>query len=232
MTITIEHLNSYIASNANKWAPTTLKSERARLVKLLPLLNGRPETLWQYTSTALKPYSAHTTWIRAAAFYSHATGSNVYRSWMDANRRLFKNTYKKETLSITYEEARTAIEGLADPAIRRRALEILGGSLRYCESCQPLGRDEIVGKGGKVRPDFRPLVEGPEYTGTYTTFWRAMRSIGLKPHSLRKLALTKMVANGATMFDLMQVAGWSSPTTAASYVQPQQTSKLKKLLAA
>lgn len=240
MVLTVDHLNQYMAANANKWAPATLKSERARLIKLLPILNGRPEVLWQYTSAHLAPYSAHTTWIRAAAFYQWLADNNqvvvetggIYSRWMDTNRRLFKNTYRKETIPMTYDEAVRAVASLPDASIRRRAMEILGGSLRYCESGQPLGRDFVIGKGGKERPDFRPLVEGPDYTGSYSTFWRALKSVGLKPHSLRKLALTKMVSNGATLFDLMQVAGWSSPTTAASYVQPQQTSKLKMLLAA
>lgn len=223
-------IDKYLSNHVTKWAASTLKSERSRLRALAPYLNGDPNHLWN-SLQELSPYARKTAFVRAGAFWAWVGNGDVYKNWMKTNPRLFANCYVKERLDISYDQALIAIESIEDNAIKRRALEIIQGAVRYCESMQPIGH-QVIGKGGKIRSDFRPHVEGPAYTGTYLGFWRALKKVGLKPHTLRKLALTRMAENGASLFDLMEVAGWSSPQTAASYIQPKKIQSLKKLLTA
>ncbi len=226
----MKHLiTEYINAQSNRWATSTIKSEHSRLNAMAHVLNGDPLTLWNGLQS-MGAYARKTAFIRAGSFWEWAHKSAVYKDWMKDNQRLFTNAYTKERLDISYDEAVLAIESIEDTAIKKRAQEILMGAVRYCESTQPVS-DTVIGKGGKIRPDFRQPVTGPAYTGSYLTFWRALKKVGLKPHTLRKLALTRMAERGASLFDLMEVAGWSTPQTAASYIQPSKTEKLKKMLA-
>lgn len=227
-------LDKYIKANEQAWSPTTIKSEKSRLRRLLPYLDSNPDTLWNAIQDK-GSYTRLTTWTRVTDFWGwlitegYKTGPNPYEKWRNTNSKKFKNVYNKERLEVTYEEAKERISKLDDGSIRKRALEILYSGQRYCESCQEQS-EIVIGKGDKPRPDFRPELPGPSYDRSYATFYRALKGIGLKPHTLRKLALTRLVDKGATVYDLMEVAGWSSPQTAASYIQPKETAKLKKLL--
>jgi integrase len=213
------------------WSPTTQATARAALNKVLPYVNGKPEDLWAALQQQ-KPYTRQTTWTRVALFWGwcHPSQPNPYKEWRNKHALAFKNVYQKERVDVTYDEARSRIDKIDDLSIRRRALEILGSAQRFAESCQSNKEGRIIGKGAKPRPDFRPELPGPSYDKSYTTFYRALKKVGLKPHTLRKLALTRMVDKGATAYDIMEVAGWSSIQTAASYVQPKNTDRLKKLL--
>ncbi len=224
-------IDKYIDAHRNKWAASTLRSERARLRSVALYLTGDPEVLFNRLSITISDYTRLTVFVRVGAFWKWAGKGDIYLNYMRTNSRLFANSYVKERLDITYEEAASAINSIENTAVKKRALEILNGAVRYCESAQPIG-ETVVGKGGTIRPDFRTEIAGPAYEGSYVSFWRAMKKVGLKPHTLRKLALTRLVENGASLFDLMEVAGWSSTQPASSYIQPKQTAKLKKLLAA
>lgn len=226
-------INKYLEAHKNIWAPTTLRSETFRLNALAPCINGNPHTLLNNLDY-MKPYSRLTAYIRVAALYTwaidegHIQGPNPYTKFKKKNRRLFANAYTKETLELTYDDARKRIEAIQDEAIRRRALELLGGAQRWCESGS--NSNTVIGKGGKARPNFAPRLTGPDYRKSYSTFYKALKQIGLKPHTLRKLALTRLVDKGATEYDLMAVAGWSSIQTASSYVQAKRTDKLKEMM--
>lgn len=223
-------ISKYIEANKLSWSSSTRVTAAATLRAVAPSLDGNPETLWaaiQYQ----KPYTRQTTWTRVCRFWSwaHPKKPNPYLQWRQSNALAFKNSYKKERLEVTYEQALEKIKSISDQAIQRRALEILYSAQRYCEVVQPLGAD-ILGKGAKTRPNFRPELPGPQFDKHYVTFYRALKKVGLKPHTLRKLALTRMVDKGATAYDLMEVAGWSSIQTASSYIQPKETARLKEML--
>ncbi len=222
-------IDSYIKSNVLAWSTTTQTTARASLNAVASAMDGNPLTLWNEIQNR-KPYTRQTIWIRVSLFWGwcNPKADNPYVAWRKANAMAFKNAYTKERIEITYEEAKVRISAIADLAIQKRALEILGSGQRYAESCQ--SGAEILGKGSKPRPNFRPELAGPPFDQSYHTFYRALRQVGLKPHTLRKLALTRMVDKGATVYDIMEVAGWSSIQTASSYIQPKETARLKDLL--
>lgn len=143
-----------------------------------------------------------------------ATGVNVYDEWRKENARVFRNVYEKKKPTISYEEARAKCESLQEPA-RSKALQLLSGGLRYTES-STLRDGQVVGKGGKVRNVYC-LPTGANRQN-YQAFRRALGRVGLKPHDLRKIFLTRLVEKGVNQFELCEVAGWSSIATASSYI--------------
>lgn len=213
------HIQKYIESKKLAWAPSTLRSEEARLSAVAAVLNGDPGQLWQHLEDkGIKPYARVSTWIRVVSFWDflgHTT--NPYKEFKEKNARLFKHTYVPKKPEMTYEEARKLVDSIQDQSIRRRALEILGSGARWFESASHSGGN-VSGKGSKNRALYVPSVEGPAFRGSYQTFRRALESLGLKPHDLRKLFLTKLVELGANEFELMEAAGWSSMTPARSYI--------------
>ncbi len=229
----LPQIAAYLASKTNSWAPSTLRSESARLMTIAPYLTGEPLLLWQRLER-LKPYSRSTTWTRVSAFWAFTFPGqpNPYVSFRSSNANFFKNAYTKERLCISFTEAKALIASIERVDIRTLALDILGSGCRFAESVQPKGKGTIMGKGSKVRSDLRsdaPLL----FTGSYFAFWRALKdATGIKPHTLRKLALNRAVENGATEADLMEIAGWSSIATAASYLQPKREKTLKGMMAA
>ena len=80
----------------------------------------------------------------------------------------------------------------------------------------------VVGKGGKPRriPYRAPAL--PPLT-SYHRMYRALKTIGLTPHMLRKIAMAQYLKAGADVFDLTKIAGWSSITTAQSYVDAKDS---------
>lgn len=225
-------IEAYLESKKDAWSPTTMNSEAPRLRALAEHLDGNPETLWKALQEK-KPYSRVTTWTRAVAFWAFAYPGkdNPYEEFRMKKANFFKNAYQPKRVELTYEEALSKVKAIDDEAIRFRALDMLKGAVRYAESAQPKGREYIVGKGRKKRPDFRPEKEGPAFTQSYHTFWRKLKeATGLTPHDLRKLALTHAAENGAEAADLMEIAGWSTIGTATYYLQPKRTNKLKGFL--
>lgn len=227
-----KRIAEYLDDKKNSWSPTTLKVETSRLNGLAEVLDGDPKRLWKALDS-YGPYTRVNMYGRVCTFWDEAFPSkpNPYTAWRDKNANFFKNAYEPKRVSLSYDEALTKIKAIEDEAIRARALDILKGAVRWAESEQPKGRDYIVGKGRKKRPDFRPETEGPAFTQSYDTFLRKLRkATGLTPHDLRKLALTHAAESGAEAADLMEIAGWKSITTAALYLQPKRTDRLKKFL--
>lgn len=222
----------YLESKKNSWSPKTLHVENCRLNKLAEVLDGDPKKLWK----ALDEYGHYTRvnmYGRVATFWGEAfpNKANPYAEWRKKNQNFFKNAYEPKRVPLSYDEALTKIKLIDDEAIRSRAMDMLKGAVRWSESEQPKGREYIMGKGRKKRPDFRPDVEGPEFTQSYDTFLRKLRkATGLTPHDLRKLALTRAAENGAEAADLMEIAGWKEISTAKFYLQPKRVNKLKGFL--
>jgi hypothetical protein len=223
MRITQSHIDAYLEAKRLAWSPSTLRSERARLGAWLAELSGTPEALWQAMEMrGLRPYSRVTTWTRICQFvdWCIATkliqGTNAYVAWRKENARLFKNAYVPKFPEMGFEEAEQRVRTLP-AATARRAVEILYSGLRFTES-QTHAAGRVVGKGGATRQVYVPPVAGPDLTQSYSTFVRHLRSVGLAPHMLRKLALMEFVDQGATAFELRTIAGWKSLAPAVSYI--------------
>jgi site-specific recombinase XerC len=216
-------IDSYLDSKKYAWAPTTLTSERHRLNAIKDYLTGNPETLWNSLQDRA-PYTRLTIWTRVSDFYDwlieegKVKGVNEYKKWRKKNAKVFKNVYVPTKPEMSFEEAFRLINTIERIDIRRRALEILGSGTRFSESGQ-VKESKVYGKGSKVRNVYQPKIQGETYTGSYQEFRRALDKVGLKPHDLRKLFLTKLVEMGANEFQLCEVAGWNSIQTASSYIK-------------
>lgn len=228
-------VDDYINDKKFAWSPSTIRSERYRLYGLTSQLNGNPIQLWEYLVENQKPYSRSTSWTRVVEFWQFLIdegklpyGKNPYKDWRTKNARVFKNVYTKTTPTISYEEAKNRLEGISDLAIRRRALEMLSAGTRYDESgrCK---EGHVVGKGSKLRNVYKLEIEGPDYQGSYSYFRRVLQKVGLKPHSLRKIFLSRLVELGANPFELCEIAGWEDIKTASSYIKVN-SNRIKELI--
>lgn len=225
-----ELIERYIESKRLAWAPTTLRSERHRLLGLASQITGEPDTLWTALS-AYKPYSRVTYWTRVVMFWQWLldqglkSGRNEYESFRKENLRLFKHTYQPHFPSLSFEEAVKAISGL-DQEPRRLALQILGSGERFHESIQ--AGNEISGKGSKRRHSFRPIHDGTgHHPVSYGSLRKALATIGLRPHDLRKLCASRLVQEGLKEQDLLKVMGWTSMETAKFYLAPKRDAELQ-----
>lgn len=227
-------IEAYIESKKYAWSETTKRSELYRLRAVQNYLTGDPLQLWENIQNQ-KPYARLTTWTRVTQYWEYLlskglqNGQNPYKEWRITNARLFKNVYEKRQPAISFQDAKSRIEGLCNLAIKRRALEILSSGTRYCETENRPDGSSVIGKGSKRRIIFQQIIAGPDYKGSYSHFWRELKRIGLRPHDLRKIFLTRLVELGANPFELAEIAGWSSIETAQSYIKVNDNS-LKRLV--
>lgn len=225
-------IEKYIQSKSSIWAPTTIKSEKHRLKAIESALDGNPETLWKALQLHGR-YTRLTTWIRVIDYWNqthHTTNStNPYHAYKQSNPTKFRRVYERRIPIITFEQAREQIGTIDDLEVRRQGLSLLYSGQRYSESIQVSTNGNVVGKGNKQRPDFRPETSEGRYGKSYQTFRRRLSKLGLKPHDLRKICLSKLVELGANEFELMEIAGWSSIKVASSYIRTNRT-KLNQLM--
>jgi hypothetical protein len=233
-----EFVDEYIDSKSLAWAPNTMRSERYRLRAVATEIAGGPEALYRALDGRMKPYAIKTTFIRVGEYYQwliatqKVTGNNIYKDFISTNARLFKHSYKKESLDVDYETALERIAEIKDAATKAKALQLLFSGQRYDESFSARN-GYIIGKGGKSRRDYTPgpLKKAATYDKSYHTFRRKLAEVGLKPHTLRKLAATQMGEAGANEADLLEVFGWSNIQTASRYLQAKTEEKLDQLIA-
>lgn len=242
MDYTNEQVKAYIETKQLAWSPASLRSEWARLrgaLANLPVSQGAALT-YQAASKLYKPYSVKTLFIRLAELSEFVTGNynNEFRAFLTTNALLFKNVYARERVVTTYEEAKGRIASIKCEQARRAALLMLQTGLRAHEVLAYDGSGCIIGKGAKMRTvyaEVSPQIttnESPKDgalfpTLTYPKLYHALKQVGLKPHTLRKLAASKLVAAGFREADLMEVMGWSSMQTASLYIQPTREAELK-----
>jgi len=221
-------IDAYIEANKNNWAALTPFTARSQLASVPDPVTTSPQVMYDHLASRLAPYTRNIYWMRVAHYYAWAMPSkpNKFTQWAKQNRNLFKNAYKKEVLNVTFEEAEALIATISEDQVKRECFRMLYGGQRWGDT--PDGHGGVIGKGSKVRPNYAP--EFPRTTTCYTKVYRTLGRLGLKPHSLRKLALTKLAEKGATAADLMAVAGWSSIHTATSYLQPKQDKKLMEMI--
>ena len=227
-------IRKYLDDYKMAWSETTMQSETHRLLKLSPLLEtDDPAKVYGEIARSLKPYTIKTVFVRLSSFYQWMidqglrTGPNIYKAWMKKHRNLFKHAYDKEELDVSYEEAEARIASITDKAARDAAYYMLRTGMRISELSTVSG-NKVIGKGGKARKIYYPA---KKVIISSKRIRQALKKKGLKPHQLRKLCATRLVAKGATPADLCHVMGWSSIKTAYVYLQPQQDKRLKEMMA-
>ena len=227
-------VQNYIQSKSNSWAPSTLRSEQARLRSCLDLINKGPEALYEVGSKLYGAYTLKTLFIRAGEVYSfcYPAAVNPFKAFMLANTRLFKYVYNKEILEVSYEEACSRIADIKSTAIRELANFMLHTGLRADEVIRYKDDGLITGKGGKPRKVL--TLQGLQYPRnhgiSYSQLHKALAEVNLKPHTLRKLYASKLAAAGLKGADLMSLMGWSSIQTASLYIQPKEEASLRQQL--
>lgn len=236
--INTQLITEYLNDFKNAWAPSTLSSEEARLNSIIHVLDGNPESLLSHLSH-LKPYSKKTYFIRASHFWQwlieegHISDPiNPYTRFRKRNARVFKHVYARSFPEFSYREAENRIHSIRQEHVRRAAEGLLSGGLRSCEiknGC-PSG---VIGKGGKPRSIYSEKVwNSLNYfrKPSYQALYRALKKVGLKPHDLRKIAANRFREKGLTEEELCQVMGWSSFSTAKSYLKPKTDEEIRKKL--
>lgn len=234
LTVT-QLIEKYLDDKKLAWAETTLKSERHRLNAAAPAIDGKAQTLWD----ALQEHGAYgrqTIWTRVTDFYQwcldneHVQGGNPYRAFRQKNARQFKNVYTKKVPNISFEEIRARIQTIEDEEVRALAERILSGGLRYAESQQVEADGTVVGKGSKRRRVYVSVESDRVHNPiNYQRLRRALATLSLRPHDLRKAFLNRLVELGANEFELCEVAGWSSISTASSYIKANDE-RIKRLV--
>lgn len=226
-----DHINLYLEAKEPVWSLSTYKSERARLTKYKDILELPAlevfRSLKDFHDCA--PYTIKTLFIRFSNYMQWcidggymADNSNKFKAFLQNNKQVFRFSYKTEVLTITFNEAFAKIKEISAPSVRYHANYLLRTGLRLHESYKLRklnnGIIEVKGKGGKYRRVF--IDHLPEYLVPMSTLQRALKEVGLKPHSLRKLFATRLLTEGELQpHELCRVMGWSHIQTALSYLQ-------------
>jgi len=232
-------IKEYIQSKSFSWSATTIRSESARLYSMEAAIStGCPRKLYDsLVAAGYKPYTIKTMMTRASEYVLFATNgsNNSYKHFIKEHANLFKNSYIKEDLGeLTWNQAKDLIvsSNFREP-VKQLALFLLHTGLRAAEGLGYDGSGWVIGKGARKRRVFN--AEG--FSGrfgnvTYIELYNALKSVGLKPHTLRKLAATKLVEAGLKEADLMKVFGWTNIQTASLYLQPKNDDILAATLKA
>ncbi len=199
---------------------------------------ANPKEVYEILSKFMKPYSIKTTFVRLGQFLQWqidvdkiAPIKNHWKVFLKTHALLFKHAYQSERLTVTYDEAKKLVESITEDQYRQAAQQLLEGGLRYCE-LRTFDGEAVVGKGSKPRSVFlRPDLSMFRYRGSYTPLYRRLKSLGLKPHTLRKLCATRFSTKvGVSDVDVCEVFGWESIETSKKYRQPQRRERLSELL--
>ena len=234
----MNQVDEYISSKQLSWSKTTITTERSRLRAHVVHVDSNPEIVYKKLSETMKPYTIKTTFIRLGEFYQwlmetgqRQMGINPWKRFMESHANLFKHVYQSERLEITYDEAKSKILSIQVESLRTAALQLLEGGLRSCE-LSTFDGNSVTGKGGKRRMVFlRPGLAEFRFTGTYPELYGALKAVGLKPHTLRKLCATAFGSQaGVNDIDIKEVFGWESIETSAKYRQPKRQEQLAGLL--
>jgi integrase len=144
-----------------------------------------------------------------------ASGPNAFKAWCGEHARLFKNSYNREITTMSLAEAQSKIAQIKDENTRKFASFMLLNGLRWVDAYHAQ-EGYVLGKGGKRRRLYSPP---PPIRVSYASIYRALKAVGLKPHDLRKIFLNRALEKGAQIHEVKELAGWSSITTADSYVR-------------
>lgn len=228
---TRQQVNSYIQSKQGSWSAASTASESSRLHSMLAHLSEVEGELL-YTALidkGLKPYTIKTCFVRAGEFLAFVGAkTNPYKRMLAVEAKRFSNSYIPERISLTFADAKVKIEQIAILEHRQLATFILHSGLRATEALKYDGSGWVMGKGARMRRVFNSeLAPKLAEAVSYTAFYSSLKAVGLKPHTLRKLAATELAKNGFREADLLHVMGWKSMQTASIYLQPTNDEALE-----
>lgn len=209
---------AYLQSKQDSWSYASYKSEASRLASIPDAyLPADPQGLYEHLVKAnYKPYTIKTLFIRASELvdFGYPGQPNEFKRFMRDRARLFKNVYSPKRPPMDFATAVARIKTELSPELAAQALALLSSGLRISEA-NAVKIGVVIGKGNKSRQ----VYNAPTVTIEPHKLRRALKPLGLTPHSLRKLAATRAVELGAREADLLAIFGWSSMQTAGYYVQ-------------
>lgn len=219
-------IEAYLKDHESAWAPSTLKSERSRLTAIADHLEHSPDIVFKYLqSIGQAPYTIKTTFIRIAALEKWANRPPLFQTFLEKHANRFKHAYEPVRTDITYDRALGLIKSNLRGNEAAHALSLLRTGLRISESYQ-VSEEMVKGKGNKLRKVYGKI----ESTVPKSTLSRKLKAVGLTPHLLRKLCATRLAEKGASAADLCKIFGWSSITTAYSYLEAREEERLDSLM--
>lgn len=228
MKITEVHLDSYMDSKRNVWAESTKKSEKSRLLSVLSVLDGDPNTLWEHCDTKnVKQYTRNTLFIRVIDFIDYLKLDNKYKDFKKQKIRFFRNAYERKDLHTDFNTAKQRISTIQNEEIRAKANDLLFTGMRFSES-NTYKEGYIKGKGDKHRRVYGRVTGNSNVS--YYSLYKALRALDLTPHTLRKLAATQFANAGMREADLLKVFGWSNIQTAKYYLQSKADDELESII--
>jgi len=234
------YVTDYLEYKDKVWTRATLLSEQSRLKKYSYLLDSGMDAASIYKTLkgqGLGPYTLKTAFIRLGNFADWIMENkpgvitkNIFKEFTTTNKQIFRNSYKKETLATTYDEAIIKISSIENAVVKQHAFYLLQTGLRISESYNLEQREDgqiyVIGKGGKQRRIFTENL--PQSLASVTTLRRALKKVNLKPHTLRKLYATRLLTKGGiSTHELCKIMGWSNIETAMSYLQSRKDEELQ-----
>lgn len=208
----------YLLSKRDSWSYASYKSEASRLASIPDaFLPNDPAGFYEHlVKASYKPYTIKTLFIRASELvdFGYPNQSNKFKQFMRERARLFKAVYSPKRPPMDFAAAVARIKAELTPELAAQALALLSSGLRISEA-NAVKFGAVIGKGNKSRQ----VYNAPQVTIEPHKLRRALKPLGLTPHSLRKLAATRAVELGAREADLLAIFGWASMHTAGYYVQ-------------
>lgn len=234
-------ISEYLAIKKNAWSPQTLVTVRSVLTRYGQSVIDKetPEVLVaRLERQGAKRYTQQTYMMYLRGFWRYMHDEEApYADYLKANKQLFKNSYGRKTVNCTFDKAHNTLQSLPPTPEREACLRMLLSAQRASEAGlyrspndkkENINEETIIGKGGKIRANLSPIGTDPvSYFRVYTYL---REHLGLSPHDLRKLALTRAGDNGASAADLCEIAGWTSIETAYFYLQPKDKERLKEMM--
>lgn len=226
----------YIEAKKIGWTEASVRSESIRLNKVMHLLDGDANKLWNEMVGRYGRHTRVTVFNRVSCFYDwaikkgHIAGPNPYAIFREENPRLFQNFYVRKPSTLSFMDANRRVELIQDLQIRRKCLQLLTTGMRFTESNTLTPEGYVTGKGNKIRKVY-PMASLAEVIAIdYRAGLRALKKVGINGfHMLRKIFLTECVRKGMNTFDLKTTAGWASLNTADSYIAANQQSIQEKI---
>jgi integrase len=231
---------AYLTHNDKMWDDSTYKSESSRLktiVSVLEVSGFRGQDFYaELKRQGYKPYTIKVMVQRAAAMYSHgqklkivSAFNNPFFDLLASAPQLFRNAYKAERLKLDFDEAMKRVLTIPQENVREACISLLKSGLRIHEMyLVNKETSSVIGKGNKERFTTFAFPEHLELPSEWQVR-TALKKIGLKPHSLRKLLATKLSRNSDIKNqDILAIMGWSSLETANKYLQPLNEQQLKQ----
>lgn len=239
-----QELESYIDGKSGLWSPSTLFTAHSKLRTILSC-GLRPDSLYKrLNERGYSRYTIKTYFTLAQQFESETKKTTIIKSWIEHNRRYFKNCYKKKERKMTDEQFKSFLEKAVDPYLYNFLVLMGKGGLRKSEALamtwDKIKDDRLEvesGKGGKQRfvPFSKRWLVNIKGSGAVIPsnlyYWPFFRLIGFTPHDFRSFYATKVVnIPGMSIEDARELLGHEDIKTTAKYLRADRDRQQKLVL--